>query len=102
MFIAEEYYYFLAFATESSNWFPQVTLFIAENLLLFCNWLISPLSASVALIDLLCKSVDWFLYEGNAGTEWVKLEGAFGSQYDFFIWWQELAQVSEKTWLLCV
>ena len=23
-------------------------------------------------IDLLCKSIDWFLYEGNTGTYWVK------------------------------
>ena len=31
---------------------------------------INPLSASVARnqsIDLLCKSIDWFLYEGNTG-----------------------------------
>ena len=24
-------------------------------------------------IDLLCKSIDWFLYEGNIGISWVKL-----------------------------
>ena len=24
--------------------------------------------------DLLCKSIDWFLYEGNICTEWVKLK----------------------------
>ena len=33
---------------------------------------VNPLSASAALIkkpiDLLCKSTDWFLYEGNTGT----------------------------------
>ena len=23
-------------------------------------------------IDLLCKSMDWFLYEGNTGISWVK------------------------------
>ena len=23
-------------------------------------------------IDLLCKSIDWFLYEGNTGTKWLK------------------------------
>ena len=23
-------------------------------------------------IDLLCKSLDWFLYEGNTGNKWVK------------------------------
>ena len=22
-------------------------------------------------IDLLCKSIDWFLYEGNIGIKWV-------------------------------
>ena len=22
-------------------------------------------------IDLLCKSIDWFLYEGSTGTQWV-------------------------------
>ena len=36
------------------------------------NWEnINPLSTSVALIqsiDLFCKSIDWFLYEGNTGT----------------------------------
>ena len=42
-----------------------------------------PLSASVALIykpvnwfavqiDLLCKSIDWFLYGRSTGTEWVE------------------------------
>ena len=25
-------------------------------------------------IDLLCKSINWFLYEGNTGTEWVKVK----------------------------
>ena len=25
------------------------------------------------LIDLLCKSIDWFPYEGNTGTSWVKV-----------------------------
>ena len=24
------------------------------------------------LIDLLCKSIDWFLYEGNTDISWVK------------------------------
>ena len=24
-------------------------------------------------IDLLCKSIDWFLYEGNTDTEWVNV-----------------------------
>ena len=28
-------------------------------------------------IDLLCKSIDWFLYEGITGTEWVKQLLAF-------------------------
>ena len=23
-------------------------------------------------LDLQCKSINWFLYEGNTGTEWVK------------------------------
>ena len=27
--------------------------------------------------DLLCKSIDWFLYEGITGTEWVKQLLAF-------------------------
>ena len=25
------------------------------------------------LIGILCKSIDWFLYEGNTGIQWVKL-----------------------------
>ena len=25
-------------------------------------------------IDLLCKSIDWFLYEGNTGIYWVNYE----------------------------
>ena len=25
-------------------------------------------------VDLLCKSIDWFLYEGNTGTSWVKIK----------------------------
>ena len=29
--------------------------------------ILNPLSASVAS-DLLCKLIDWFLYEGNSGT----------------------------------
>ena len=26
-------------------------------------------------IDLLCKSIDWFLYEGNTGIGWVNFKG---------------------------
>ena len=38
--------------------------------------LFNPLNASVASyrnksIDFLCKSIDWFLYEGNTGIQWV-------------------------------
>ena len=29
-------------------------------------------------IDLLCKSIDWFLYEGKTGTQWVKCKGTPG------------------------
>ena len=29
-------------------------------------------------IDLLCKSIDWFLYEGNTGIQWVKFKFVFG------------------------
>ena len=28
------------------------------------------------LIDLLWKSIDWFLYEGNTGTWWIKIKNA--------------------------
>ena len=28
----------------------------------------------VLLLYLLCKSIDWFLYEGNTGTEWVSID----------------------------
>ena len=28
-------------------------------------------------IDLLCKSIDWFLYDGNTGFEWVKRKSGY-------------------------
>ena len=28
-------------------------------------------------IGLLSKSTDWFLYEGNTGTQWVNIEAKF-------------------------
>ena len=39
----------------------------------------NPLSAMLPTyrnqsIDLLCKLVDWFLYEGNTGTKWVNMQ----------------------------
>ena len=43
----------------------------------FFNSHFNPVRAKVApyrnqSIDLHNKSIDWFLYEGNTGTEWVK------------------------------
>ena len=37
------------------------------------NGYINLLSASQSIAELLCKSIGWFLYEGNTGTWWVKL-----------------------------
>ena len=51
-----------------ADFFHEVRWYTAQNM----NFSINPLSASVAQsiapIDLLCNSVDWFLYGGNTGT----------------------------------
>ena len=30
-------------------------------------------------IDLLCKSIDWFLHEGNTSIKWIKLPATFNN-----------------------
>ena len=37
--------------------------------------------------NLLCKSIDWFLYEGNTGTEMVKRITFFAIQTSKMTYW---------------
>ena len=56
-------------------------------------------------IDLLCKSIDWFLYEGNTGTYWVNiliwtkkclLNRLFYNMIHWSVWNDELILLFDK------
>ena len=53
-------------------------------------------------LDLLCKSIDWFLYEGNTGIKWVKTWDAMKISYELnnksYFKQRQIVNSIPKTW----